>query len=126
MNVAIVGSRIFPTDDLVLVDRFVDNLPIGTTVVSGGAKGVDKRAVDRAKVRGLSTKVILPNYELFGRMAPLIRNKEIVKESDLVVAFWDGKSRGILHTVKRAEQVGKLVLVVRPTGHYQREIENGN
>ena len=124
LNIGIVGSRIFPTDDLVLVDRLVDVLPPGTTVVSGGAAGVDRRAVSRAQVRGLQTEVILPQWDKFGRIAGPIRNKEIVSKSDIVIAFWDGRSRGTLHTIKRAEQVGKLVLVVRPSGHYQRRIQN--
>lgn len=124
MNVGIVGSRIFPTDDLVLVDRVVDVLPPDTTIVSGGAVGVDRRAVERGKMRGMQTIVVLPDWNQFGRQAGPIRNKEIVRLSDYLVAFWDGKSRGTLHTIKRAEQVGKVVLVVRPLGHYQREMEN--
>jgi predicted Rossmann fold nucleotide-binding protein DprA/Smf involved in DNA uptake len=124
LRVAIVGSRAFPTDDLALVDMFVDMLPPGTTIVSGGAAGVDRRAEARAKQRGLSVEIIKPNWDQFGRAAGPIRNKEIVNKSDMVVAFWDGKSIGTLHTIKRTEQVGKLVLVVRPRGHYQRRMEN--
>jgi len=36
----------------------------------------------------------LPKYEKFDRSAPLKRNIEIIEYGDLVLAFWDGKSRG--------------------------------
>ena len=36
LKIGIVGSRIFPHDDLVLVDMLVDGLSSDTTVVSGG------------------------------------------------------------------------------------------
>jgi predicted Rossmann fold nucleotide-binding protein DprA/Smf involved in DNA uptake len=47
MRIGIVGSREFP--QLKLVDFFINDLPMGVTIVSGGAKGVDSYAVDYAK-----------------------------------------------------------------------------
>jgi len=123
LRIAIVGSRIFPCTDFDLIASFIDGLPDGSVIVSGGARGVDRIAQKRAEERGFETIIILPNYDQFGGQAPLIRNKEIVNRSDIVVAFWDGRSRGTLHIMKRAEQVGKLVLVVYPRGTHQRELQ---
>ena len=36
----------------------------------------------------------VPDYERFGRGAPLKRNITIIEHADIVLAFWDGKSRG--------------------------------
>jgi len=124
LKIGIVGNRTFPHDDIPLVDRVVDGLSPGTTVISGGATRVNCRALEHAERRGLPTVLILPDYNQFGSEAGYIRNKEIVNKSDILIAFWDGKHRGTLHIIKRAEQAGKLVLVVRPMGHYQREMEN--
>ena len=36
----------------------------------------------------------LPEYEKYGKAAPLKRNITIIESVDLVLAFWDGVSRG--------------------------------
>jgi hypothetical protein len=122
MYIAIVGARpptILGRDDsygafqervclheriLQDVDVFVDSLPPGTIVVSGGAPGVDRRAVARAKLRGLEYKEYLPKYFKYGpKQAPLERNKEIVLDSDEVHAWPAPWSRGTIHALDFAE-----------------------
>jgi hypothetical protein len=49
-------------------------------------------------------KIIYPQWEIFGKKAGIIRNIEIVKKSDLVFAFWDGKSKGTEFTIKQAKK----------------------
>ena len=53
----------------------------------------------RVAVEGLSYIEILPDYQLYGKGAPLKRNMQIVECADLVVAFWDGVSRGTKYTI---------------------------
>ncbi len=89
MKTAIVGSRNITNVDL---PRFI---PAGTTeIVSGGARGVDTIAKEYANRNGLKLTEFLPDYERFGRGAPLKRNITIIENADIVLAFWDGKSRG--------------------------------
>lgn len=108
------------------VRDFVDKLdPLTTVVVSGGARGVDSFAVQRAEERGIRTIVIKPNWKKYGRGAGFRRNKEIVMVADDVVAFWDGQSRGTEHTIKTAIEMGKHVAIFGITGELVRSITPG-
>lgn len=109
MVVAVIGSRSF--SDQKLVDDELDTQDI-TTVVSGGAIGADSCAQRYAIKRKIPTKIFLPNYAEHGRGAPLVRNKSIVEASDLVIAFWDGISRGTKHALDYAKKIGKPVKII--------------
>ena len=89
MKTAIIGSRNITNIDL---SRFI---PKETTeIISGGAKGVDTIAKEYALENGLKLTEFLPEYERYGKGAPLKRNITIIESADIVLAFWDGKSRG--------------------------------
>lgn len=124
--VAIVGSRDFK--DLDLVRRFVEGLDDGSIVVSGGARGVDAVAVRSALACGFTVQVFKADWERHGRAAGVIRNEQIVRVSDRVAAFWDGKSKGTHDTIKKAQKAGKQVVVygsdgeVMDVGPRQREM----
>lgn len=114
MKIAIVGSRDFP--DIPAVLRYVSSLPAGTIVVSGGARGVDFEAVAHAKDIGLQTQVIQADWTLRGKSAGMIRNAEVVRVADAVVAFWDGISDGTADTIAKALKARKLRAVYPPGG----------
>ena len=106
MKVAVIGSRsIFAPD----IGKYLSD---GDEIVSGGAVGVDSCAEEYAKKNGLKMTVFLPQYERYGRGAPIVRNKQIVDYADKVIAFWDGKSRGTLSVIKYAEKTGKPCEIV--------------
>lgn len=115
MNVAIVGSRSFRDEAMVerVVRRLIERDP-DVVVVSGGAPGADtlaKRVAKRLCRR--RPRTIIADWEgPHRRGAGLMRNTLIVQESDEVVAFWDGKSRGTMDTVRKA------VLARKPTYVY--------
>lgn len=50
---------------------------------------------------------------ILGGLPPLIRNKEIVERADMVIAVWDGISRGTKSAVQYAQKIGKPVKVFR-------------
>ena len=106
MKIAIIGSRTLHVDNL---EKIIPKEC--TEVVSGGAVGVDTSAEEFARRQGLPIKRFLPEYDKYGRGAPLVRNKLIVEYADAVYAFWDGKSRGTIHTVKYAREIGKPVRI---------------
>lgn len=111
MKIAIVGSRDYP--NLNRVREFVKALPVGTVVVSGGARGVDYVAATTARIRGLEVIEYLAEWEQYGQRAGYLRNKDIVAAADRVVAFWDGRSRGTQHTIQLATEAGKDVTIYR-------------
>lgn len=107
--VAVIGSRGIKQADLA---RY---LPAETAMlISGGAAGVDTLAEEYAKQHGLPIRVIRPNYALYGRKAPLLRNRQIVECADLVVALWDGSSPGTAFTVEYAHERGIPVRLYIP------------
>ncbi len=106
MKVAVIGSRGLTVSDL---GRY---LPENTTeIVSGGAKGVDTSAREYAKKNGIKLTEFLPEYTRFGRSAPLKRNITIIEYSDIVLAFWDGKSRGTKFVIDNCRKLGVEVRV---------------
>lgn len=114
-TVAIVGSREFP--DLDVVREYVRRLPEEVEVVSGGARGVDTAAEEEAHDRQMPVKVFPAEWDKHGKGAGFIRNRDIVKAADFVVAFWDGESRGTRHTIREAVRQGKpMDVFVRPGG----------
>ena len=45
-----------------------------------------------------------PDYRRYGKGAPFRRNQQIVAAADLVIALWDGASRGTAHTIELCRQ----------------------
>ena len=119
-RVAIIGSR--EGVDADCVREYVRALPAGTVVISGGARGVDSVAATEAKKMGLEVREWLPDYEKFGRLAPLCRNQNIVDDSDRVVAFWNGGSRGTKNAIDLAQKAGKPWEIHNPDGHVTRSV----
>ena len=101
MRVAVIGSRGLRVDDL---EKYLpENV---TEIVSGGARGVDRSAREYALKNGLRLVELLPEYEKYGRGAPLKRNLAISGMADLVIAFWDGKSRGTRFVLENCARLG--------------------
>jgi pimeloyl-ACP methyl ester carboxylesterase len=112
VKVAVVGSRDYP--DLDAVRRFVWEQDRTTVIVSGGASGVDRAAVDEAKRLGMAYEVHLPDWNKHGKSAGAIRNRQIVESASEVAAFWDGVSRGTAITMELAKRFGKTLRVHQP------------
>ena len=112
MRVAIVGSRGYPRPMAVV--RYVRELPAGTTVVSGGASGVDSWAANAAVFHHLDTLVFRADWKAHGRAAGMMRNQDIVDAADRLVAFWDGESRGTKDSIAKARARGIPVEIVGP------------
>ena len=109
MKIAIVGSRDVVIED---IGRYI---PDCEEIISGGACGVDTCAAEYARERGVKLTLFLPQYESYGRAAPIVRNKQIVDHADKIIAFWNGRSRGTLSVIKYAEKKGKPCDVIYVT-----------
>lgn len=130
-RVAIVGSRNYP--NLEHVVEYVRSLPKDAVVVTGawfaysaqgldgyirhlaeGTRGVDRAAAGAADAHGYLVVLVPALRSDDPRLAGPRRNHLIVALADRVVAFWDGKSTGTMHTVGLARAAGKPVEVRRP------------
>ncbi len=102
MKVAVIGSR------GISVDNLKDYMPQGALeIVSGGARGIDSCAAKYAKQHNMKITEFLPNYQVFGKKAPIVRNEQIVDYSDMVVALWDGVSKGTKSVIDMCQRKGK-------------------
>lgn len=106
MKVAVIGSR------GIILDNLREYLPENTTeIVSGGAKGVDTCAREYALANGIPLTEFKPEYARYGKGAPLKRNISIIEYADMVLAFWDGKSRGTKFVIEACAERGIPVIV---------------
>ena len=80
-------------------------------VVSGGAWGADKLGERFAKEFEHSLKQFLADWDKYGKAAGYIRNDEMARNADALIAFWDGKSVGTKHMIDLANKHGLKVKV---------------
>ncbi len=107
MKVAIIGSRTLH------ISNITEYIPDGCDeIISGGAAGVDRCAAWFANENSLRLTVFSPEYSRFGKAAPIIRNRQIVDHADLVLAFWDGKSKGTLSVINYCHKTGKRCRII--------------
>jgi predicted Rossmann fold nucleotide-binding protein DprA/Smf involved in DNA uptake len=110
MRVAIVGSRRFASP--MRVTEYVMALPKGASIITGSASGVDAAATRAAREKGIPVQVVPASFdELADPAKSAARNQRLVDACDVLVAFWDGASKGTRTTVERALDTGKEVHV---------------
>ena len=81
-------------------------------IISGHCSGVDLMGERYAEENGIKIEIFLPEWKKYGRAAGPLRNKKMVERADLVIAFWDGKSKGTKSLIKYAESNKKEVIKI--------------
>ena len=87
-------------------------------IISGTARGADKLGEQYAKIAGYELSKFPADWDGLGKRAGYVRNAEMAKfavEDDnygVLIAFWDGKSRGTKHMIDLANKYGLEVHVV--------------
>jgi hypothetical protein len=113
MKIAIIGSRTFSDYELLstTIKNYLSEHQLNVqSVISGGATGADSLAEKFALENNLKMIVHKPDWKRFGKKAGLVRNTIIIENSDLVFAFWDGKSSGTKDAITKAKKTGKNVI----------------
>ena len=91
----------------------------GVTLISGGAKGVDTIAVTLAKKLYINTVEFIPKWHnedgTYNKGAGFQRNWMVIDNADIIVAFWDGESKGTEHVINNAKKRGLHVFVFLPS-----------
>lgn len=113
-KVAVIGSRDYTNKEKIY--SFLDkNLARIKAIVSGGCRGADELGRQYAQDRGLPCLIFYARWYdedgLLVRGAGFARNYEIVRASDVIVAFRLNKSKGTTHTIETAQEVGKKVII---------------
>jgi hypothetical protein len=111
MKVLVCGSRGW--DDADAVTARLLELPAEAYVIHGAASGADQLAAEAAAAIGIPQRAFPADWKTHGKRAGILRNIQMLDEQpELVIAFWDGKSRGTAHTITEAEARGIPVEVV--------------
>lgn len=120
MIIAVVGSRGFDDYELLKykLDKIHNRKPI-TKFVSGGAIGADKLGEQWTKENNIETLIFYPDWKKYGKKAGFLRNEDIIKNSDVVVAFWNGSSKGTKHSIDLAKKQKKPCLIVNYDYNYR-------
>ena len=108
MKLMIAGSRSITEFDL--APYIPDD---ADTIISGGARGIDKLAEKYADEHNIKKIIVKPRYELYGKAAPIKRNYKMVDMSDCVLVVWDEKSNGTRCVIEYAKQLGKPLIWIK-------------
>lgn len=109
IRIIIAGSRTFSDYNLLKCysDSVLQEFDLSKIVIiCGGAKGADQLATKYAEEHNLELKVVPPDWALFGKAAGFVRNAAMVEYADVLIAFWNGKSKGTEHVIDLAKLRG--------------------
>lgn len=127
LRVIIAGSRDFDEfpklmnscndilSDIVDKNNNLDKIRI----VSGTARGADRLGEQYAKVAGYEVSRFPADWDGLGKRAGYVRNAEMAKYAmadgncGVLIAFWDGKSKGTKHMIDLADKNGLVAHIVR-------------
>ena len=123
LRVIIAGSRGFGDYELLKKSAIEiitkkTMLPDLTRIISGGARGADTLGERFANEMGLEISRFIRDWDSLGKRAGYVRNAEMAKfavednNDGMLIAFWDGKSRGTKHMIDLANKYGLEVHVV--------------
>lgn len=109
MRVVIAGGREFNNYEL-LREICDEHITPDSEIVSGGARGTDKLGERYSKEKGYDLKVFPADWSK-GKGAGHIRNRQMAEYGDMLIAFWDGESKGTLNMINTAKKLGLIVHV---------------
>lgn len=111
LKIGVVGSRSFNDYKLLkdTLDKYKGKMWL---LVSGGAKGADSLGEKWANENHIKTLIHRPDWDRYGKSAGFVRNELIVDDSDLIISFWDGLSRGSENSINLAKKKGKEVIII--------------
>lgn len=125
LRIIIAGSREF--NDYKLLKTSIKDILKNTSledigkikIISGTARGADQLGERFAKQFKLEVVKFPANWDKYGKRGGYIRNEEMAKyaiqdgDYGMLVAFWDGESRGTKHMIDLAKKHGLEVHVIK-------------
>ena len=94
------------------IDRILNDIGYQiTTVISGTSIGVDRIGERWAEMNGIPVERYPADWEKYGRSAGHIRNDLMASRADMLIAFWDGRSKGTKSMIDIAMKRGLKTLI---------------
>ena len=99
-----------------IISEFLMSCPgCKVTIISGHASGADVMGERYAHENGYDLKVFPAEWKLYGKMAGPVRNRQMLNYAKegfpLVIAFWDGRSRGTKNMIEISKDSNVAVYV---------------
>jgi len=114
-NVIIAGSRSF--DDYEKLSDFMDTMISSgvhvENVVCGEASGADELGRLWAEKNRVSVISMPADWDKYGKRAGYIRNSQMAVVGTVLIAFWDGISKGTKHMIDIATKKKIPTYIVR-------------
>jgi len=114
MKVIVAGSRNFNNYNLLKskLDQILkDQLDI--VIISGNANGADKLGERYGQEKNHLIEIYPAEWQKFQRSSGPIRNAQMAEVGNMLVAFWDGQSRGTKNMIEQATKKGLEVHIIR-------------
>jgi len=120
MIIGFTGHRNSTCDPSILEDLATE-FP-GATWVHGGAVGFDTQVSAFAVAHAIAEIILRPDYDRYGsKLAPILRNKDIVARSELLIACYDGRKKGgTFATLEEARRRGVTIRRHSPIEYLHR------
>lgn len=116
-RIIIAGGRDFQDYRLLrsTVDKLLQNKlrKEKIVIICGMAKGADMLGARYAQEREYHIRYFPADWDKYGKRAGPIRNEEMAKNADALVAFWDGESSGTKNMIETAERYNLAVRIKR-------------
>ena len=87
--------------------------PIVYELLGKGKELADKLGEDWAAKNNYKVERFPADWNQFGKAAGYFRNLEMARFSDVLVAFWDGESKGTMHMINIMNEMNKPVRVIK-------------
>lgn len=84
---------------------------VPSVIISGGASGTDAHGEHYAVSHGIPFEVYRADWKKHGLRAGPIRNAEMGKVADALIAIWDGDSAGTANMITVARKLGLKIHV---------------
>lgn len=110
MRVIIAGSRDFTDYEMLkrCVEQAIEENKLDITeIVSGKARGADTLGEQYAKEKGIPVRGYPADWDKYGKSAGYIRNEQMGKYADFLIAFWHPASKGTTNMIKIIRELKK-------------------
>lgn len=112
MKILITGSRTWRNRQQIA--DILSQYPTDSELLHGGAMGADRIAGQIGQRLGMTVTEMLADWITYGKSAGFRRNDAMLDTNpDVVLAFWDGVSKGTKYTIDEATKRGFKVLVTK-------------
>lgn len=117
LRVIVAGGRDFTDESRLekVLFEFAESVgaDVSVSIVSGMARGADKLAYEFCQKHNVHCYEMPADWERDGNRAGFVRNIAMANVSDVLIAFWDGESKGTKHMIDAMLNRRKPVYVER-------------